>query len=190
MRELNQKIFLEERRFKLTETGLETYVNDLDMESENFVPYEDFSNSLKIYTEKFPKIMYIALAIFLLAALRSAIMADPVEIASTSSTWLIAIGAVLVFIYKVYQKEYKALELDDGRRVFILANSPSTQEVNAFIEDFFEMRKKDYRKRYFTINTDNEQQKEIDRMYWLHRENIITESELDFILDEIKIKFL
>ena len=52
------------------------------------------------------------------------------------------------------------------------------------------VKQKDYRKRYFTINTDNEQQKEIDRMYWLHRENIITESELDFILDEIKIKFL
>ncbi|WNM18972.1 hypothetical protein [Flavobacterium capsici] len=190
MLELNQKKFNEKRRFKLTESGIETYTNDLDVETNTFFSYDEFSNETRIYTEKFPKILYIGLSMFVLAYIRVALLFDSLNDSSASATLLILLGSALTAFYYIYQKKYKLLCLDNDQQVFIFSDSPNEKKVDEFIKTFYEMRKADYRKRYFKINFENDPKKEIERMNWLLKEEIITQSEYDFMIEEIQIKFL
>ena len=191
MIELKQKIVIEERNFKLTDEGLEMFCDDIEGKNNSVYAFDEFSNETRDYTEKFPKLIYFGVLLLLAGYIRTAILIDKSFATSLLSGQLLAgLGAVLILIYYFYQVDYKLLCLDNEKQVFIIADKPSKEEVLEFIKTFYEMRKTDYRNRYFKINFENEKEKEIDRMKWLRKEEIITDNEFEFMLEEIQIKFL
>ena len=191
MIELKQKIVIEERNFKLTDEGLEMFCDDIESKNNSVYAFDEFSNETRDYTEKFPKLIYFGVLLLLAGYIRTAILIDKSFATSLLSGQLLAgLGAVLILIYYFYQVDYKLLCLDNEKQVFIIADKPSKEEVLEFIKTFYEMRKTDYRNRYFKINFENEKEKEIDRMKWLRKEEIITDNEFEFMLEEILIKFL
>ena len=191
MIELKQKIVIEERNFKLTDEGLEMFCDDIEGKNNSVYAFDEFSNETRDYTEKFPKLIYFGVLLLLAGYIRTAILIDKSFATSLLSGQLLAgLGAVLILIYYFYQVDYKLLCLDNEKQVFIIADKPSKEEVLEFIKTFYEMRKTNYRNRYFKINFENEKEKEIDRMKWLRKEEIITDNEFEFMLEEIQIKFL
>lgn len=191
MIELKQKIVIEERNFKLTDEGLEMFCDDIEGKNNSVYAFDEFSNETRDYTEKFPKLLYFGVLLLLAGYIRTAILIDKSFATSLLSGQLLAgLGAVLILIYYFYQVDYKLLCLDNEKQVFIIADKPSKEEVMEFIITFYEMRKTNYRNRYFKINFENDKEKEIDRMKWLRKEEIITNSEFEFMIEEIKIKFL
>ena len=191
MIELKQKIVIEERNFKLTDEGLEMFCDDIEGKNNSVYAFDEFSNETRDYTEKFPKLIYFGVLLLLAGYIRTAILIDKSFATSLLSGQLLAgLGGVLILIYYFYQVDYKLLCLDIEKQVFIIADKPSKEEVLEFIITFYEMRKTNYRNRYFKINFENEKEKEIDRMKWLRKEEIITNSEFEFMLEEIQIKFL
>ena len=191
MIELKQKIVIEERNFKLTDEGLEMFCDDIEGKNNSVYAFDEFSNETRDYTEKFPKLLYFGVLLLLAGYIRTAILVDKSFVSSLLFGQLLAgLGAVLILIYYFYQVDYKLLCLDNEKQVFIIADKPSKEEVMEFIITFYEMRKTNYRNRYFKINFENDKEKEIDRMKWLRKEEIITNSEFEFMIEEIKIKFL
>lgn len=191
MIELKQKIVIEERNFKLTDEGLEMFCDDIEGKNNSVYAFDEFSNETRDYTEKFPKLIYFGVLLLLAGYIRTAILIDKSFATSLLSGQLLAgLGVVLILIYYFYQVDYKLLCLDIEKQVFIIADKPSKEEVLEFIKTFYEMRKTDYRNRYFKINFENDKEKEIDRMKWLRKEEIITNNEFEFMLEEIQIKFL
>ena len=180
MTELKQRGLFEKREFKITEFGLETYTKDFEIDTTNSWTFDDFSNKSRIYTEKYPKILYVGLLTILVGLIRGGLIVgeDPVA-ALISGIAVSIIGTIVILIYVFYQKKYTLLCLDSEMEVFVLHEKPNKKEFDEFIRSFYEARKNNYREKYFKIDFDLDKDKQIDRMKWLRRENIITESELE-----------
>ena len=68
----------------------------------------------------------------------------------------------------------------------VLYDKPTKIEAEQFIDQIFEKRKEYYREQYFHIAYENDKKTEIDRMKWLKSEDIISDSELNVVIEEIE----
>lgn len=191
MRELKQKSLFEKREFKITDSGLETYTKDFEIDTSNFWSFDDFSDKTRIHTEKYPKVLYAGLLTVLVGLIRGGLtIGNNPTTAIVSGTVVVTIGTIIILIYVFYQKKYTLLSMDNDHHVFVLHDNPNKHEFEEFIKSFYEARKANYREKYFKIDLHGDRENQIDRMKWLHRENIITGTEFEIIVEEIQAKLI
>jgi hypothetical protein len=191
MNELKQKALFETRHFKLTKDGIETYTKDLEIDSTNTWTFDEFSNKNRVYTEKYPKILYTGLLTVLVGLVRAALFSGTNrDMAIISGIAIAILGGIVIVVYIFFQKKYFLLRLDNDQELFILYNNPNKQDFDKFIEEFYKARKANYRKKYFVLDFDWEKSKLIERMQWLRKEDIISESEFEFAMEEIQTKMI
>ncbi len=187
--ELKQRAFFEKREFKITEEGLETYVKDHETDSTNFWHFDNIELKNRYYTEKRPKILYWALIIMVIGLVRTCFFfGDDLTRSLISGISTFIIGTGVLGFYFLNQKKYFLIELDNEKQIFVLAQKPNETEFNAFIETLYQKRAEYYKKNYFFIDYTGEKEKQLSKMKWLKKENIISDKEYEFVIEEINEK--
>lgn len=189
--ELKQKAFGERREFKLTESGIETYVKDFEIESTNSWSFDNIEKNSRIYTTKNVKVLNVGLFAILFGIIRGLIFISSDFIHSLISGGAITfIGMCITAYYFFSQRKYFLIQMDDDKSIFILYNNPSKKEFDEFIETLYKKRAKYYRDSYFFIDYDDSKEKQLNKMNWLKKEEIISQSEYEVSTEEIRIKMI
>ncbi len=184
--ELKQKYLFERREFFLEPNRLRLFVKDLDGESEKYIQYETITPNTRIITRQDGRV-YIAAISFGVFAL----VGFGLNVAGISSLmrWspLWAVASVIFWGWHFYKRrKYFLLDLADKTSIFFLANNPSKESLQKFINSLYAMRKQYLRDKYFIFNPENDPESEIARFKFLLEQEIISESEFQ----QMKAKML
>lgn len=193
MRQLSQKGFLVEKQHSLQKKGVESYTKDLDTDGSVFVAYSDIDSRerLVVYTDKKTALLYVGWGVILIGLMNGLLSLQATfERVALSMTAISILGGLIILFYQKYQNKFYLVPLDDGRSLPIIYDNPNLAEVELFIDDIYEARRLDYRKRYFRIEESSDKETEIMRMKWLLREKIINKSEYELMIDAINTQFM
>lgn len=187
--ELEQKSRFKTEAYKITETGLETYLKDYEGVFTRFYHFDDFSRRTnRTFTETEPKFLKIGIGIITLGIIifKCSKFFENIENVLMLSGLISAIvGLCLVAYFFLNRKQNFLLEMDNDEQVFILMDKPNKVEVEEFIETFYKKRKEYYRERYFYIDFKGKREQEISRIKWLKDEDIISKIEYDETMNKM-----
>ena len=187
--ELEQKSRFKTEAYKITETGLETYLKDYEGVFTRFYHFDDFSRRTnRTFTETEPKFLKIGIGIITLGIIifKCSKFFENIENVLMLSGLISAIvGLCLVAYFFLNRKQNILLEMDNDEQVFILMDKPNKVEVEEFIETFYKKRKEYYRERYFYIDFKGKREQEISRIKWLKDEDIISKIEYDETMNKM-----
>lgn len=152
-------------------------MKDFDGEIETFIEYETLTSRTRTLVQQNGRV-YIAAVSFGIFALVGFILnfAGISSLMRWSPLW--AIASIVFFGFHFYRRRrYLLVDLTDQRSIFFLADKPSKEELTAFMMSMKEARKGHLRKRYFSIDPDNDPSSELEKFRWLLKEGVISDSE-------------
>lgn len=184
MMELHQRALFEKRSYYLEEDKLRTFVKDADGETENYLDYEEFSSRTRLHMERNSRLFMVTVSFWAFAILGLVYgMATGSQVRHVGFWLLMAL--VLGAFYLMTKKRYILLDMDVGRSLFFLRNSPDQATVREFIDRIIKKKQQGLRDKYFYVNRDADRDREEARLKWLLKEDIITDEEYQYSIHQL-----
>lgn len=182
--ELHQRSLFEKRSFYIEDEALRCIVRDSSGETEVYINYEDLTNVVRNHFVKNSRLFFIALS-FSVFSIAGVLYSFSMGTNIRHTGFWIAIAVVIGLFYQITKKQYKLINLNNDKALFIIKNKPSKSMMNHFIDELFAKRKAYLRENYYYIDGDNSREKELSRLNWLLKEKVITNDEYQFAKDEL-----
>jgi hypothetical protein len=175
---LKQKHLNERREFSLEPNRIRCYTKDLNGEGEAYLDYETLTSTTRKASHQNGTVYIMALSFGVFALIGLALnLAGFSTLMRWAPLWLVA--SLVLFGFHFYQKRrYFLVDLTTGKSIFFLADKPSREELERFIASMYEARKKYLREQYYQIDLTHEPNAELRKFFWLLKEGIISEIEL------------
>lgn len=188
MEEFYQKKLFLKKKFTFKENGIDIAFTDKDGDFSLFIKFDRISprENVRINTKRKAIILRFGLLAAFLTLSRGFLTANT-NIKTTILIVLVSLfiaGATYAYYY-LTQLKYFSVGLEDNKSFMVIYNKPSVEQAKEFIDEIFVKRKAYYRNQYFHIDYENSKKSEIEKMQWLKSEDIISDNELNVVLDEI-----
>lgn len=193
---LKQKQFNERREFTLEPNRIRCYTKDLNGEGEVFLDYESLTTTTRKISQQNGTLYTLMISFGIFAAVGFALNLMGISaLMRWTPLWLVA--AVIFYGFHVFKKRrYLLVDLSNGKSILFLADRPSSEELDNFIRAMYAARKKYLRERYYRIDLTNDPGTERRKIYWLLKEEIITEAEfqemqesLEMLIDPSRVQY-
>jgi hypothetical protein len=190
MENFKQHKYFTRKTFTFKDDGVEMFTKEMDGEYSKLIHYDDMKprSESRIYTEKYPKFLQTGLVITAIGLIRALTVTEDVWRMILALTISAIIGLIVVGLYYTIHINYYLIELEDDTQMFIIRDKPNQKAAEEFIDLVFEKRKAFYRDKYFYINYEGDKEKELNRMFWLKSEKLISNNEYNVVIDEIHEK--
>ncbi len=178
--ELRQRHFFERREFFLEPDRIRLFAKNLNGEVETFVNYTHLTQSMRKATQQdgFIFVSAISLGLFALVGFGLNFLGVP-ALMRWSPLWAIA-SIIFWGFHFARRRRYLIVDLIDGDTILFLADNPSKEKLQAFLESMQTMKKEYIRREYFTpVDPDADPDDELDRYQWMLNQGIISEEEFE-----------
>lgn len=178
---LKQRYLNERREHYLERENIRQFTKDSSGEIDSFVRYEDLKQppQMRRFARRDGRLYNIAVsfALFAAAGFIAYLLGFPL-LMRWAPLW--AIAAVIFYGFYLYRRrDYLLVDLENGKAMVFLTNNQSKQELESFLEEMGEARKRYLRRKYFQILDPELPQREMARFEWLLKEGIISKPELE-----------
>jgi len=184
-----QRTLFLKKKFTFKNNGINIDFTDKDGDFSMFISFDRITSreNVRVNTKRKRLILRYGLLAAFLTLARGFLTAQT----DTKATLIIVLVAIFIAgvayaYYYLTQVKYYAVGLEDNKNFMVLYDKPTKIEAEQFIDQIFEKRKEYYREQYFHIAYENDKKTEIDRMKWLKSEDIISDSELNVVIEEIE----
>ncbi len=195
MKQLKQKRGSQSRQFLLHQEGIEVEIQSQDSYSKFILKYESIEAGEYVYSQQgnfekvalvvsiFFNILFIVLYLFGLPP----IMAQgPYAFVAGGLSFVFLIGAVVFFKKLIDQNQTQYFkEINSHPKVDFLYHDSDKQVVDEFIAEIYSRRYNYLRSKYMKIERFRSPEEHKELFLWLFDQKIITESELEVLMDEI-----
>lgn len=178
--ELRQRHVFERREFFLEPDRIRLFVKDLNGEAEVFVDYTQLTQSMRKATQQdgFIFVSAISLGLFALVGFGLNFLGVP-SLMRWSPLWAIA-SIIFWGFHFAKRRRYLLVDLIDGQTIAFLADKPSKEKLQVFLEKMQSMKKEYSRRKFLTlVDPDADPDDELDRYQWLLNQGIISEEEFE-----------
>lgn len=188
LRQLDQKTLFVKRKTIIEENKVSSYTSIFGKEMGANVAYEDLTTDKTPHTLLFNNIGLIILG-FALGTLITFFWRNDKEF--TPYIWIyFAISFISSCIFHfLYKENVWKLRLQNYTYIFINSKSPSTSEVNSFIDELYIQRKKYLRETYLHTNKNLSYETQFKNLNFLKKSEAVTANEYQKLLSELDALF-
>lgn len=183
---LSQRRLGVSKKFFIEPDHLRVVTKDTDGQCEAKIEYENITTKTRRQISQDGRLFIAAISfgIFSIVGLIANYLGET-SLMRWVPLWVIATPILFAFHF-VKRRKYLLLDLANEKAIFFLDNRPSKAELDDFIAAIFMARKEYLRKTYFRIDFQSTPEREMNKLHWLLRNEIITDAEFAQMKDTIE----
>lgn len=192
MTELKQKHLGSYKHYKIGKDRVFIETKNINKYEEFFVKFENLG--LDLTRKKTKSILILIPIYFAITLLQLYVFVDEYQKGDTFPHLLIYIFGIILFgvgtVYSFFQKTDKIYIKGGMNELDLYAENPDKESVTNFIEKLQIAIKDNYKKKYGRIDSNLDEENQIFNFKWLLEMEIISETEFEELVNNLKIKNL